>query len=324
MKHIRKVLLCLIILEFFNLTIGYLKNGMEIFLPYSGFNDPPQYFDIDSIYGVTRIKNSKQMASYPWGSNIHKVNSMGFRDDEFNENGILVIGNSFVEGYGLDNKDRFTDILEKRLNVNINNAGSGAVWTPIQGLILLKSLLKVEKLNFNKIVFIITPGEIANIGNRSPENDTHRNYPYKKNDSIAFHISKENTFNNNLTLTDKVKRFSKNLFVFKVYNTLKYYGSSRTSKRSINFNKKNLDWLLNKIEEEDFNHKIDIVLINNLGRKSVNHIYEEFKNKNLENITLNIIEFPDELSNYFISNGHLNKKGNLVLANLLEQFFKNY
>lgn len=35
-------------------------------------------------------------------------------------------------------------------------------------------------------------------------------------------------------------------------------------------------------------------------------------------LKFHIINYPDDLNNYFVSNGHLNKKGHKILAILLE------
>ena len=83
----------------------------------------------------------------------YKINSMGLRDDEIgprqkNEFRILVLGDSFVEGYGVEAKDRFTDILEMELSdqtgrrINVINAGT-ASYSPILEYKLLQEKLEV-------------------------------------------------------------------------------------------------------------------------------------------------------------------------------------
>lgn len=320
MKYFKKIIVGLIILEVLSLIIGCISNGKDAILPYTGFNEPPIYYDMDSKYGVTRQKNTKQMIHYPWGGVVNEINSHGFRDDEFTNGGTLVVGNSFVEGYGMRNENRFSEKIEKELKSPVNNAGSGGVWTPVQGIVLLKHLLKTEALNFDKIVFVMTPGEVINIGKRNPKNDSGRNYPYREGDLIKFYTSKSNSFGTNLSFSSKVKRFCKSLFMFKTYTMFKYYGAAKTKKKKLDFEKDKLDWVIKKIEEQEFDKVIDIVVINNIGRTHLNKI-TEYQNDS-EAIRFHVVEFPDELSNYFISNGHLNEKGNTVLAELLIPIFK--
>lgn len=111
---LKKIILGIIILELLNVGAEYIKNGAAVFLPYTKFNAPALYYDMDSLYGVTRQKNAFELVSYPWGGIPYKTNSMGFRDDEYNTNGILVVGNSFVEGFGVKKEERFTELLEKK------------------------------------------------------------------------------------------------------------------------------------------------------------------------------------------------------------------
>ena len=126
MKYIKKIVIYLVILEIINIVFGVFNHGKNAFLPYTGLNNPPQYYDMDSLYGVTRYKKTTELVNHPWGSVLSKTNSLGFRDGEFDNSGILLVGNSFVEGFGLNNKDRFSDILEKKLNVPVHNAGSSS------------------------------------------------------------------------------------------------------------------------------------------------------------------------------------------------------
>jgi len=212
MQYLKKIVLFIILLEILNLVIGVFQNGKEAFLPYTGFNDLPLYYDTDSLYGLTMQKNTKQIINHPWGGIVHKINSLGFRDDEFNKGGVLIIGNSFIEGYGISEEDRFSEILERDIKIPFNNAAFSGVWTPIQGLVLIKDLIKTRKLKFEKIILFMTPGEVLNLGKRNPKNDLNRNYPYRKGDSISFYKAKNNTFKNYISFNDKIKRFCKSLF----------------------------------------------------------------------------------------------------------------
>ncbi len=310
----------MVLLEVLHLGIGLFFNGMDTFLPLTDFNDPPLYYDMDSLWGVTRQKNTKQMMSYPWGGVVNEINSYGFRDDEFDKEGMLVLGNSFVEGYGMKNEFRFSEVLEEKLGVPINNAGSGGVWTPIQGVVLLEHLLKTEKLKFDKIVFIMTPGEVVNIGKRNPKTDPSRSFPYREGDDIVFYKAKYASFGNSMSLPSKVKRFSKSLLLFKIYNTFKYYGTAKGEKEDFDYDKQKLDWLLSKLEELELKQTVEIVVINDLGKLHINDI-AEYKS-NSERINFNVVQYPAGLSNYFVSNGHLSEKGNEVLAELLLPIFK--
>ena len=57
-----------------------------------------------------------------------KTNNLGFRDDEVGPKDglrVLVLGDSFTAGYGVERNELFTSALEDRLGVDIVNAGTG-------------------------------------------------------------------------------------------------------------------------------------------------------------------------------------------------------
>jgi|GEM_PF-6478505 len=311
---IKKIILGFIILEIITIGIGYIDNGKYVFLPYTEFSAPALYYDLDSLYGVTRQKNTKQLISYPWGGIPYTTNAMGFRDDSYKPHGILVVGNSYVEGFGVKVENRFTEILEKQLDVSFNNAGSGGVWSAVQSYVIAEDFIKKHS-ELKKILVILTPGEILNIDTRTPKTDPLRNFPYKKNDSIVFYKATQKSFGQQLSFKDKIKRFSKSFFVSKLYTTFKYYGSAKIKTTEYEMNAENFEWLLNKFNLLTKKVDIDFIILNNLGCKKIKNIHS-YENSH-QNIY--VIDFPDEYSHYFISNGHLNKKGNKVLAELINK-----
>lgn len=67
--------------------------------------------------------------SYTEHSISYEFNSTGFRDTEFKKDGILFFGCSYGFGVGVDAVDRYTNILESKLNIRCNNLcipGSGS------------------------------------------------------------------------------------------------------------------------------------------------------------------------------------------------------
>lgn len=322
MKYLKTLILYLVIIELVYFLLSIVFYGSNTFLPLTRFNDPPLYYDMDSLYGVTRQKSTKQLINRPWGGILHETNSLGFRDSEFNRNNTLVLGNSFIEGYGVNKKDRFTELLEKNTGLDIDNAAFSGVWSPIQSVILLEDLMINRNIHYKHVKLFITSSELMNIGKRNPNNDMNRNYPYKYNDSICFHKASKSSFQNSISSIDKIKRFSKSLFVFKLYNSVKYYGASKFSKKEMTFDETKLNWLLKVINHKAFNTKIDIIIINNLNRRYIKNIDTFKPSVPLNKITVETINFPDNLNNYFMANGHLNEEGHKELGKLVKHCFK--
>lgn len=96
----------------------------------------------------------------PWGA-WHKVNGRGYkelrcfgvelianaygardkeRDLKSDKKRIVVLGDSFVEGFGVDASKRFTDILEERTNYAFLNFGTSGDFGPLQYSILYQEL----------------------------------------------------------------------------------------------------------------------------------------------------------------------------------------
>ena len=105
--------------------------------------------------------------SYSEHSVLYEFNSSGFRDTEFEKDGILFFGCSYGFGVGINTVDRYTNILERKLNIRCNNLcipGSGSDTT---ARILPYWIEKLQpKIVVNHFMFPIRR-EISN-GNKAP------------------------------------------------------------------------------------------------------------------------------------------------------------
>lgn len=77
---------------------------------------------------------------------IYASNSVGARDSErsieSDNKRVIVLGDSFVEGYGVEAKERFSNILEIKTKLEFLNFGSSMNFGPLQYLILYRQLAK--------------------------------------------------------------------------------------------------------------------------------------------------------------------------------------
>ncbi|MBV1934331.1 MAG: hypothetical protein KUG59_06560 [Parvibaculaceae bacterium] len=87
------------------------------------------------------------------------ANSYGARDVERQkqgtENRVVVLGDSFVEGYGVDVQNRFSEGLEEKLGVEFLNFGASGDFGPAQYAILYRDL--VSQFNHDKVLIAILP-----------------------------------------------------------------------------------------------------------------------------------------------------------------------
>lgn len=76
----------------------------------------------------------------------YSTNSLGARDFErsitSSKKRVIVLGDSFVEGYGVEAKDRLSNILEENTKQEFLNFGSAMNFGPLQYLILYQHLAK--------------------------------------------------------------------------------------------------------------------------------------------------------------------------------------
>ena len=90
----------------------------------------------------------------------YESNNLGARDNEpYNENlpknSIILIGDSFAEGMGLQLEDTFAEVLEKRIGRKVLNFGSAAHFGPVQEEILYRTL--ASKLPHNEMIYFFLP-----------------------------------------------------------------------------------------------------------------------------------------------------------------------
>lgn len=315
MKKALQIIAPFILIELLNFTYNLFVLGLIAFTPFTHFNAPSLYYDMDDSFGVSRRPNVEIAKAYPWGSIKFETNSKGFRDDEFKDGDILITGNSFIEGFGIKTSNRFSEQIEaKKPGVYIANAGSAGVWSAIQSLVAIRDLNNGE-IQFKKNIIVLTPSEVLKLGKRNPSNDRGRNFPYRNNDSISFYKSPNPVFNKNLTFPDKAKRLFKYTGTFRIFDYFKGYGAGKRKYNVSQFNSSNLDWFILELEKLDIDAPIQVVVLNGLSNSHIQDI-EKYVPPN-KNIDFKVLNFSYSTSDYFASNGHLNADGNMKLAELL-------
>ena len=130
------------------------------------YRKPHEYYHHDLIPNVSNIYVT-------WARQDYKIstNSLGFRDS-FSRNisnhkdkyRIILIGDSFTEGLGVDWEDSFAGILSNRLEnrgIEILNAGTIG-YSPRIYYLKIDYLLNVQKLKFDELFVFIDISDIDN------------------------------------------------------------------------------------------------------------------------------------------------------------------
>ena len=262
---------------------------------------------------------------------------------------LALIGDSFVEGIGLNFDDTFAGILEKDLNYNIANLGLRS-YSPSNYKEKILYFIK-QGFNFDHIIIFI---DISDIQDEDFRNGKIRNNKKKITNSFKYKNFKEFLkFNFQLSyyIFFKIKNFirSRNLSE-KIFNNHDAYNENylRGSwtykknnphiKNGLHHSLKNMENLVNFLKKNQIEYSIAVypwpqqllfdeqnsihvkIWKNFCEKNSCKYFFDFFKvyheliEKNeLEKIILNY---------YFYTDVHINKKGNEVIASLLRKKLK--
>lgn len=112
------------------------------------------YWIEKDIWGAWHEKNFKVSHKKKCFDVIYETNEIGARDKSFKNlkaiNNIILLGDSFAEGYGIDKKNTFEKIIEKNLNLELLNFATSKDFGLIQYILMYEHLAK--KYQHDKIL----------------------------------------------------------------------------------------------------------------------------------------------------------------------------
>ncbi|MGD8784457.1 MAG: hypothetical protein PVG75_08455 [Thioalkalispiraceae bacterium] len=140
-----------------------------------------------------------------WGRQYYTVrtNSLGFKDSKVRDinlmpakKRILLIGDSFTEGVGIEFKDTFAGILQQTLNHDMEILNAAATsYSPIIYLRKTKYLIEDAGLNFDHLVVFIDLSDIEDEA-RGYTFDNHGNVISRQSIGLIGHTTKDKTLEN--------------------------------------------------------------------------------------------------------------------------------
>ena len=305
----------------------------------------------ENLWGAWRIDNSKTRQIRSCYDATYISNEIGARDSSFSTNSsndVILIGDSFAEGYGVNLIHTSQKYIEKLTGLNVLNFGVSNNTGIVQYYEIYKNFAKNYK--HNKLIIFFLPSNDFGENDYNNWRGSKRYRPYYKvteNNNYEIFIPK-NAVKNHKSKTKKIKKFFKDyfwtsgLFInlnynYKIYRSKKKYGKDTFSgyfdskldqqKAAIYFIKKiikeaNIDTYLVSIPRlQDFDafnqgeNLDDVYWI-----KSLNNI-----SKNNKNFTfIDLIKYPisnlDDL--YLKCDGHWTPKGNEWAAEIISRYLK--
>lgn len=165
-------LLILLFVFFFSFMEVFLRffrpqQTIPLFLP---TGDRESFAEYHPLLGWAMIPNATGAFFSREFSTTIKINSQGFRDEEFslkkseNRTRIAVIGDSMVYGFGVENNETFSTILGKKLGekYEVLNFGVSGYGTDQYYLLLNTTVLQYTP---DVVVIEFYPNDLANAGN---------------------------------------------------------------------------------------------------------------------------------------------------------------
>ena len=149
-------LVCIELLLQAAVRLGY----ADLDLPsYSIAHAQPFWQDINADFGVWHPSNAHYRHQKSCFDLVYSSNAQGMRDREVTTTSptprVVVLGDSFVEGWGVDNASRFTDRLSSLTGIEHLNFGVAGDFGSTQAFLLYKTL--AAKFDHRAVIFTILP-----------------------------------------------------------------------------------------------------------------------------------------------------------------------
>ncbi len=330
---------------FFKLNLLEISHKPKIYLS-KGEVPNDEWWTEENIWGPWHIKNGKTRQKRSCYDAVYISNEIGARDTSFSKNStndVVLIGDSFAEGYGVNFSNTSQKYMEEITNLNILNFGISKNFGFVQYYQIYNNLAK--NYNHNKLIIYFLPSNDFGENDYNNWKGSKRYRPYYKiiNDNNYEIFIPDDAVKNYLSQTKKIKKIFKDyfwtsgLFInlnynYKIYRAKKKYGNYTFSgyfdskldqqKAAIYFIKKMIDesnidtYLVSIPRIQDFDRL-------NKGEKLENVYWIKSLNnlsKNNKKFTfIDLINYPtsnlDDL--YLKCDGHWSPLGNKWAAEII-------
>jgi hypothetical protein len=200
MRRNRKKLIAVIIVSYLLIELTcciFIKSGLikanfpEFNYSFTVTDYPLSIGDIDSVWGTWHYKEPFKRTEHCLHFN-YRINSFGAFDKERNKkdpvnNRVLVLGDSFMEGYGMDEKDRLTNLLERYTKREFINFACSDFGTTQE--FLLYKRLGVEFEHSTLLVGVFPYNDFEDNDTSIHQNPYYKRFrPYFKGTSPNYHL----------------------------------------------------------------------------------------------------------------------------------------
>lgn len=329
MRFQKHSILALALVNFFlfALTFLFLEIGMRLFFPelQPYVSQTRKFWEYDPMLGWKNIEGASG-SQYVNGKEIKiNINSRGFRDDELSSSDnsevkkILVLGDSFGWGFGVNAEDSFSEIIESELESVITINSSVAGYSTDQQLIYYLNEGYKYKADFVLLLFC----ENDFLGNTS-DNIYWYNKP-------VYNLQMDSLILSNIpvpesTIYQKFRRFisGKSYFLSYILSRLSIVNVNSWSEDDIeiSFSEKITSRLLNKLNEAVLKNNSKLLVVTIQINEKQRLFFEQLSaDKGFYYFDLSLL-FKYE-KNYLIpDDGHWNEKGHRIAGEAVAGWIK--
>lgn len=231
----------------------------------------------------------KTQLNFSYKGRVHNTN---LKLNTETTKGIAVIGDSQAMGWGVNDDETFSYILEKKIRKPVYNLA-------VSGYATKREILALEKSKLtDKIDMVII--QYCN-------NDYNENVYFSENKSSNNYLKFEEIHLNNFSIFKRLRKG----FRYAVTIPLK------NSEKRLDWRKEE-QYFLKILNNYDFLKEKKIIIIYANGHEIY---YDNFKLNSETNIkNINFINIDYEKKDFFLIDGHLNKEGHAKIANKLYDF----
>ena len=235
-------------------------------------------------------------------SNYRKILKKNLTDLEFNK-GIAILGDSVAMGYGVNDDQVFSVLLEKKIKRPVYNLAVSSYATD-------REIIRFSK---SKLINYVDTIIIFYADNDFGENLANNNLSPKKNAQDLFNTLISNQFDSSFGKFRKMVRYAIQIPLQELRRKTYYFDWSEHEAQFINV-----------LRRYPFIHEKKIYVVVAPGSLDRRNYYKNFEPKYYKEYNLEFLYIQNETKDYYLIDGHPNYKGHEKLADFIYSKLKSY
>ncbi len=192
-RHRKKVIAAMLVAVFVGAELAtrvLARQGLVAYRPFPTTREPQFWADVNETFGVWHLPDAEFRHGTACFDVTYRSNSYGARDAERSRRSeaprrVVVLGDSFVEGFGADTEARMTNLVEAATGIEHLNFGTSGNFGPVQEWLLYDSLASGFD-HTDVFVFLLPANDFADMKPARFPADRYR--PYLRGSGDTFEV----------------------------------------------------------------------------------------------------------------------------------------